>query len=159
LIELEKNKPFPGKTGMVSHKKLRNIKLTEMKKICTIVMIACLVAVSCKKDDFYSNDNRRQGAGKEKLYSIKKVQPLTKAVSVNAKTWNSGDTVKIKFLNGSTQLQDAVKQVAATWLEYAWLKFEYVSSGNADVKIGFDMDTRYISWAQTVNHSTGKCSI
>ncbi|MDR0605759.1 MAG: hypothetical protein LBG80_15810 [Bacteroidales bacterium] len=119
-----------------------------MKRFCAIAVIVCLVSISCNKDDLVNSQDNEQTIKKEKLYTVKKVsQPLTKAVSINDKTWESGDTIKIKFLNGSSQLQDSVKQVAATWLKYAWLKFKYVSSGDADVKIGFDMDTRYISWA------------
>ncbi|MDR1895373.1 MAG: hypothetical protein LBR10_01105, partial [Prevotellaceae bacterium] len=83
----------------------------------------------------------------ERLYGIKKVDKIsTKAVSLSDKTWESGDTIRIRFLNGSVPLQEAVKQVAATWLEYAYLKFEYVS-GEADVKIGFDLDDHLITWS------------
>jgi hypothetical protein len=112
------------------------------------VMIVCLLAISCNKDEYVHDNGSEQTVKKEKLYGIKTIdQPLTKAVAVNNKTWQSGYTIKIKFLNGSSQLQEAVKQVAATWLDYVGLKFEYVVTGTADVKIGFDLDTRYISWS------------
>jgi hypothetical protein len=120
--------------------------VNSMKRIIGIVIV-CLFIVSCIKDDTTAYNQDEQTLKHEKLYSIKTVaKPLTKAIALSDKMWQSGDTIKIKFLNGNSQLQDAVKQVAATWLDYAYLKFEYVDN-NADVKIGFDMDNRYISWS------------
>ncbi|MDR1895372.1 MAG: hypothetical protein LBR10_01100 [Prevotellaceae bacterium] len=113
----------------------------------TMALIVILLTISCNRDDtVYTRDNE-EAPKKERLYGIKKVDKIsTKAVSLSDKTWESGDIIRIKFLNGSALLQEAVKQIAATWLEYAWVKFEYVS-GNADVKIGFDLDAHPITWS------------
>lgn len=43
-------------------------------------------------------------------------------------------------------MSDKVIQYAAIWLEYVNLHFEYVNSNeDADVKIGFNMDDRWLS--------------
>lgn len=45
-------------------------------------------------------------------------------------------------------MSDKVIQYAAIWLQYANLHFEYVrKEENADVKIGFNMDNRWLSWS------------
>lgn len=72
----------------------------------------------------------------------------TKTVGVKSKYWRPGDTIRIKFLNGTTELQQQVRQYAALWLEYVDLNFEYVEvNETADVKIGFDMDEKWIAWS------------
>lgn len=64
------------------------------------------------------------------------------------KTWWPGQTIKIKFLNGSSSIQEKVKTYAAEWLDYANLTFEYVDKAEyADVKIGFDMNDSYIAYS------------
>jgi len=61
------------------------------------------------------------------------------AAIFTSKKWATGQTIKIKFLNGDAFLQGKVKQFAGQWLAYANLNFQYVSAGeNADVKINFD---------------------
>lgn len=75
-------------------------------------------------------------------------QLSTRATSLNGKTWDNGSTIRIKFLNGSIVAQNKVKDIAAEWLNYANLKFEYVdSSENADVKIAFHWNNEQVSWS------------
>lgn len=106
---------------------------------------------ACQKDcPDLSESQEQKTFPKERLRTIKKVDGgvSTRAVVEKEKSWTVGDTIKIKFLNGSTAIQEKVKLYAAQWLEYANLKFEYVSAGdNADVKIGFDLDTRFLAWS------------
>lgn len=71
-----------------------------------------------------------------------------RAVAETDKLWEPGDTIRIKFQNGTSALQDEVKQYAAEWLTYANLTFMYVAPGeDADVKIGFDTDERWLAWS------------
>lgn len=65
--------------------------------------------------------------------------PQTEGVILNAYRWQPGETIRIKFLNGSAYVQQKVRQYADQWTQHANLKFQYVSSAeNADIKIGFD---------------------
>lgn len=77
--------------------------------------------------------------------------PSVKAVGIKDKFWKKGDTIRIKFLTGggySPELENYVKEYASTWLRYANLYFQYVAENEeADVKIGFDMDERWVTWA------------
>ena len=55
--------------------------------------------------------------------------------------WSPGQTIKVKFLNGSARLQNKVKEIAAVWQKYGNINFQYVTSGNAEIRINFD-DTK-----------------
>src|SRR5688500_17585855 len=51
--------------------------------------------------------------------------------------WTNGSTITVKFLGGSDYVQSAMMNVIRTWEEHANLKFNFVSSGNADIRIAF----------------------
>ena len=54
---------------------------------------------------------------------------------VISKLWENGQTIKVKFLSGSASIQDRVWEQAVKWEEYANIKFELVTSGEADIRI------------------------
>lgn len=61
-----------------------------------------------------------------------------KAASIKNVQWQPGQTIRVKFLNGSSYLQSKVKQYAVLWEDHANIKFEFVSStSTANIKIGF----------------------
>lgn len=54
--------------------------------------------------------------------------------------WQIGQTIKIKFLDGTIAEQEVVKLYAGEWLKYANLTFEYVPSDqDAVIRIGFNV--------------------
>jgi len=55
-----------------------------------------------------------------------------------SKTWSTGSTLRIKFLNGDTTQKRMVKQYATEWTKYANLFFEFIETGLADIRIRFD---------------------
>ncbi len=63
---------------------------------------------------------------------------VAQAVVLNSNLWTSGQTIRIKFLNGDTYLQDKVRLYAGQWLQFANLKFQYVAANeDSDIKISF----------------------
>ena len=46
-------------------------------------------------------------------------------------------TLTVKFLGGDPKIHEKVKQYANVWTEYGDLKFEFISSGNADIRVSF----------------------
>ncbi len=63
----------------------------------------------------------------------------TEGASDGRVQWRPGQTIRIKFLNGDSFVQGKVKKYAKAWLDYANLKFEFVSArADADIKITFD---------------------
>lgn len=75
---------------------------------------------------------------------------ITNGVINKFNKWNTGQTIKIKFLNGNSYLQNKVKQFAGEWLKYANLNFEYVPAYQyADIKINFDNSGQSWSYVGT----------
>lgn len=123
-----------------------------MKKLFLFLFLATLGLVGCQTNDLLDEQNAPIGEADHlsTLWLIKEVDksPSTKAVGVKSKYWNPGDVIRIKFLSGDADFQAKVKEHAAIWLEYANLKFEYVSPiEDADVKIGFGTEDRWVSWS------------
>jgi hypothetical protein len=53
---------------------------------------------------------------------------------VNAK-WTNGSEITVKFLSGSEYVRTRVKRYAAIWEQYANIRFRFVESGYADIRI------------------------
>lgn len=122
-----------------------------MKKLLFVVVVVLTLITGCQKEVYNPVRITPSVKKQERVRTIKWVEnsfPGARGVAVTNKLWSPGDTVRIKFLNGGNVIQEKVKEYAAIWLEYAYLIFEYVSSNEyADVKIGFDLDDRFLSWA------------
>lgn len=60
-----------------------------------------------------------------------------KPVGTYSNSWSIGGTITVKFLGGSSALQSRVMTYANEWTRYANVNFRVVSSGSADIRIGF----------------------
>lgn len=62
-----------------------------------------------------------------------------KAALLNEARWNSGDVIRVKFLEGDQSLQQRVRAVAERWTApgMANLRLRFVDSGPAEVRIAF----------------------
>lgn len=121
-----------------------------MKRFKLVMLLAVLLLGACQENSVEKlNPDNQNSQSKERLWMVRNVEGVaTRAVALKEKLWNSGDTIKIKFLNGSSDLQNKVKLYANKWLKYACLYFEYVSGDSlADVKIGFDMVEKELAWS------------
>ena len=61
-----------------------------------------------------------------------------RAVGVKGSYWNPGDTIRIKFLDGIKEQRDFVKATCVEWLKYANVKFEFIESGDSEIRIRFN---------------------
>lgn len=52
--------------------------------------------------------------------------------------WDNGSTLRVRFLSGSQALQEKVKQYAKEWENYANIKFDFVETGDADIRVNLD---------------------
>lgn len=57
-----------------------------------------------------------------------------------AKLWTTGRTLHIRFLNGTAQQKQIVKQFAPQWTEHANLKFVFDDAPTAEIRIAFNDD-------------------
>jgi len=56
---------------------------------------------------------------------------------VQGKSWGSGWTLRIRFLEGDAAVQAKVKAVAKKWLDFANIYFAFVDAEPSHVRIGF----------------------
>jgi hypothetical protein len=54
------------------------------------------------------------------------------------KRWENGRTLHIRFMGGSPAVQKKIKEISQEWTKYANLKFVFVSSRQAEIRIAFD---------------------
>jgi serralysin len=59
------------------------------------------------------------------------------AALVKAKRWKNGRTLKIRFLDGESGLQQRVAQCAKQWLDHANLNFDFGNHAKPDIRIAF----------------------
>lgn len=61
--------------------------------------------------------------------------------------WPNGKRLKVRFLNGTTFLQNKVKYFAQTWEKYANIDFQFVASGDAEIRVAFRWGGDGGSWS------------
>lgn len=92
--------------------------------------------------------------------NLAKVQQIRKsrsgrsrAISLIGKQWPNGSTISIRFVDGSTQQQDLVRQHAVKWTKHANLKFEFTDDPTAVIRVTFDANDGAWSYVGTDNLS------
>ncbi len=68
-----------------------------------------------------------------------------KGGTLNSVTWANGQTVSVRFLNGSAFLKQKVQEIANEWSVYANINFNFNNDPNADIQINFDNSNQ--SWS------------
>lgn len=67
---------------------------------------------------------------------------------VRSKFHKVGDTLTVKFLNGTTAQKTRVEEYAKKWEEFANIKFDFtVTSSTSDIRIGFQWEGDRGSWS------------
>ena len=74
------------------------------------------------------------------------VNPVHLAL-LRAKFHKVGDTLTVKFLNGTAKQKALTEQMAHEWEQYANLKLQFITSGDADIRIGFKWKGDTGSWS------------
>ncbi len=63
-----------------------------------------------------------------------------RAIAPRNKQWPNGSTIQVAFKGGDSGQRDMVRQIAPEWCEHANLRFEFVTSPSATIRISFDAD-------------------
>ncbi len=72
--------------------------------------------------------------------------------------WEPGATIKIGFIGGNRHLHKKVRDVAVEWTQYANLKFEFVNSEDAQIRIAFKQNMGSWSYVGTQSLAISKNS-
>lgn len=73
------------------------------------------------------------------------------AISPRNVAWVNGSTIRIRFLEGTGEQQEMVRQYALEWTRYANLKFEFTDDLAAEIRVTFDEDDGAWSYIGTDN--------
>src|SRR3954471_14388110 len=66
------------------------------------------------------------------------IEGRARAIAIKQKPWMNGTTLQVRFLGGTPQQQQLVKDQAGWWMKTANLKFNFNNSPNAEIRIAFD---------------------
>ncbi|KAF7561935.1 hypothetical protein G7046_g2230 [Stylonectria norvegica] len=77
-------------------------------------------------------------------------QPSSLALPIGSK-WQNGRTLRVKILNGSDKIKGKVRQYGSLWAQYASIKFNFVDSGDAEIRVNVDSSNASWSYVGTDN--------
>ena len=84
-------------------------------------------------------------AGGAKKLNASEVAQVARMAVVTSKKWAPGFTVRCRFLDGSTKMQQKVRKLSKEWAKYANVKLKFVSKAPEEVRISFYADAG--SWS------------
>lgn len=128
-----------------------------MKKLNLMIAIIATLFLSCNQDtELYQVDKNTTTVLNEEMHMCTEIPSLMNsnatakpnATILNSLKWASGQTIRVKFLNGDDFLKEKVKLYAKFWTYQANINFQYVSANeNADVKVAFKWNNDVGSWS------------
>ncbi|KAL8404171.1 hypothetical protein RB594_009147 [Gaeumannomyces avenae] len=104
-------------------------------QICTEVPVP--PNLRAQADMFAVRENPRNGTQITSGNSIPGVGKMGLALPVG-RMWRTGRTLRVKILNGSEKIRSKVPQYANVWSEHSNIKFDFVDSGNAEIRVNID---------------------
>ncbi|KAI1797245.1 hypothetical protein LXA43DRAFT_983441 [Ganoderma leucocontextum] len=59
--------------------------------------------------------------------------------------WRNGRVLRVRIVNGTDTMKDKVRQYANLWTEHANITFDFVDSGDAEIRV--NIDSSHASWS------------
>jgi len=129
-----------------------------MKRKVLIAIASMMLLSSCQQEDILETTptSQYEEALEEDSYVCTELDYFEDDITDNelrgallkSNKWPNGSVIKVKFLNGSSYLQNKVKKYAAQWSAHANIKFQFVASNkNADIKVAFKWKGDEGSWS------------
>lgn len=125
-----------------------------MKKLKKLFAIVVLVFLSCSDKNEINSDSMSSSKDYfimctyDLIDASNKMTSKPDAAIIDWPRWQTGQTIKIKFLDGDISQQEIVKKYTSEWVTYANLKFEFVPKNeSADIRIAFNLGTPG-AWSQ-----------
>lgn len=73
----------------------------------------------------------------------------SRAVFEFRKMWINGSTLRVRFLEGTSNQKDIAREQAAWWTQHANLSFDFNDAPDAEIRIAFDSNDGAWSWVGT----------
>lgn len=74
----------------------------------------------------------------QQLEQVRQERPDLFSGPSGVRIWPAGKTIRVKFLDGTSEQHSLVRQIAKDWTKSANLVFEFVDSDPAEVRVSFD---------------------
>lgn len=115
----------------------------------SIILVALLISLSTYSQQFSCSS---------KMPEIKTAFDTTQTRGLvdNYYLWENGQKIYVKFLSGSVQLQNKIKQIVKEWEKHANVTFSFVSTGNSNIRINLDSKGGHNSLIGTLSNSVGQ---
>lgn len=136
-----------------------------MKKVKNLFwVILVLISYSCSNEESFKEniepdplmDDLMFVCTSDLIIPVSNKNPNSKLTSVVNKSskWLDGQTLRIKFLNGDTVIQEKTKEYINDWIQYTNLTIQFVPSSEfAEIIIAFNWDNDTTSWSQLGRYS------
>lgn len=105
-----------------------------------------IIFISCDKNETLKStdtEDEISGTAIPKFAEIKMCKDVypdgvtPRAAAIKSKIWSNGSTISVRLYGGSNYVRQKVRDYADQWSNYANIKFNFVTSGNADIRITF----------------------
>lgn len=104
-----------------------------------------LVFFSCQKDEEIpagseelSKTDAQEFADVKMCKDVYPEGTLPRAAALKDKVWSNGRTLTVRFYGGTDYVREKVEQYANEWSDYANIRFQFVQSGKADIRVSFN---------------------
>jgi hypothetical protein len=91
-------------------------------------------------------------ARESRTLNADEVANVARIALINSKKWSTGAVLKCRFLDGSVKMRKGVEAIAHQWEQHAKIRFKFVSSGTAEIRISFFADAG--SWSAVGRDAT-----
>lgn len=126
------------------------LKLKQMKKItlCTFILGCCSMPLFAQQKGCSAIERSVRGNFHSNSFDTTKPRGLAD----NYFLWDLGSVITVKFLNGSTAIQNKIKPLAKEWEKYAKIKFNFVGpKDKADLRVLLGNGNGHSSYIGLVN--------
>ncbi|KAK4225163.1 hypothetical protein QBC38DRAFT_537972 [Podospora fimiseda] len=93
--------------------------------------------LQAKGDMVAVQENPANAHGVTSAPSIPGLEPPSLALPIG-KMWANGRTLRVKILNGSSKVKGKIQEYGNQWTQFANIKLQWVTSGDADIRINVD---------------------
>ncbi|GEM_PF-1279701 len=129
---------------------MKNCKFT--KNLLFPLLGIFIFLLACSQQEEVPDDSpvNKTESSANHFYGVKYAggEIATKGVAQRPNLWYPGTAITVKFLEGSEEYRQKVMDYASQWEEYAGITFQFVTDGNANVRIGFDWnENRWVTWS------------
>lgn len=119
-----------------------------MRKVL-FLLLPSMAALSASAQNLGCSTIEQHAVTKKEVRLTSLDTSKSRGMADNYFLWNNGSTITVKFLTGSPALQQRVMAVAKQWEHYANIRFNFVSSGPANIRVRLSEGEGHYSYLGT----------